>query len=188
MGRFSEFNTFANQLKKIADEYNYKFSEGCLFLCEGFLAYQKRDLDQLYLKFKTVLNMTNELLGDEIGICFLGFRTAIEVMKNDLTRAHETIDRATDTMKKIKGSIPAYSIGYYTDAFVWRLKNLENSIASNEGKRNFDDRRRLVNVGKKMVGAAKKIHVLITESYRLMGVYYWLIKKQKKPSIDSASQ
>jgi tetratricopeptide (TPR) repeat protein len=86
-------------------------------------------------------------------------------------------------LNKIKADInivPYFLSTFYLAQVVFDLHKLEESIRAGDRSRAAQYRKRALKTAKKMIRNSWKIAADITESYNLLGRYYWIIDKQKK--------
>jgi class 3 adenylate cyclase len=171
-----------NMLDNIGDEYNTKHAKLDSYNLNSKLLIKRREP-------YNAIKYCNEgfILIDKIGwdarkIQFLGIKLRIQVMQNDLVAAKEIIDDAENLIHKLgKYAIhPFFYIDYLMGVFSYNLAGLEAAIASND-KKDISKYKATALVNGKIAAKYSKRRVANdrTEAYKFMGIYYWLIKKQK---------
>ena len=114
---------------------------------------------------------------------FLGIKARIFNIQNKLDATEELIDEADNILSSLgKNAVPPTWQGdYLICKFQFKLKRLEKHLSLKD-KPNIDKfTDEASNSGKLAVRASRKyIASERTESYKLMGRYYWLLEKQKR--------
>jgi tetratricopeptide (TPR) repeat protein len=178
-GHFDEAEKIVDKLAEIGELYDNDYSR----------AYQHELNVKLQMKRR---RFQQALQGVTEGIDFIS-KTAMKVY----IRFFYTMKARMQIMLgDIKGAKVAFSLGkeygsevmavpYYRSCLlicesILGLHELEASIESGKAKELAKNRRAAFRTGKTMVRTSCRVACGRTESYKLMGIYYWLIGKQKK--------
>ena len=183
LGDFENSEKILNKLNYIGDEFSTEHANLDFCYLNSRLLTKK---GEPYNAMKYV----NEgiVLLDEIGwesrkVNFLGVKSRIQIMQNDLDAAEQTIDEAENLVLKVgKYTIlPFFYSDYLMGILIYYLARLESSIAAND-KEDISRHRNVTLKSGKIAAKHSKRKVASdrTEAYKLMGRYYWLIKKQGK--------
>jgi len=162
--------------------------------------YEKYDYDYAYVqKFMDNLNLlTNKrrmqeaLVESEAGIHFIsktGFQTWLvwiytfkarsQFMLGDVRGATDSLGHAEKVMSQVS-VVPTNGGEFLACKFLLALHNLERSLERDDKEASAKQRSRAFRAGKASLETAGKAVFFKTESLKLMGVYYWLIGKQRK--------
>jgi tetratricopeptide (TPR) repeat protein len=93
--------------------------------------------------------------------------------------AAKSLDQANGIRSEAK-LVPLQLSAFYRSEFEYYLRRLEDSLRSGQKGEAAACRRNAFKSGKLLIKACQKAAQFRTTSYRLMGVYYWLIDDQKR--------
>jgi hypothetical protein len=131
------------------------------------------------------------LIESEAGIDFMGktgnrpillivysLKIRIQMLLRDINGAKDTLRNAEKLMSE-DTFVPFYFISYLTGRFIFDLYQLEEAIRNGRKSELTKKRKYALKTGKKAVKVSRKAAYDRVEIYRMMGIYYWLINKQK---------
>jgi class 3 adenylate cyclase len=178
-GQFSDAEELIQKQLLISDQYGYELSLDGYYLStiEYIIVCKKYYEAQLaaneYIKFCNERGLEHELHG-------YGLRAIAEVMVKDIEAARVSLEHFNAMLAK-RGLCPPYYIAAgFLAQFMLDLVLLEDSIGSENTISISKHRRNAFKNGKRSLRLSKKFPLHRTETYRLIGRYYWLIGKQKK--------
>jgi tetratricopeptide (TPR) repeat protein len=109
-----------------------------------------------------------------------GLKVYIQVLQGDIRGAEKSLQEAQEIAAQEKQVVPWYSHTYHLSRFFFDIANLEKNTDSGHkaGMQEFAGKAR--RSGKTALKIAAKCAIIQADSYRLMGIYYWLTGNQKK--------
>jgi len=111
-------------------------------------------------------------------IYFLGMKSKIEILLDKTELAGNTLLKANRLINEQSNLWSLYLIRYYLGQTWYNLKLLSDSSDTSENLAMY--RKETYKSISKSVAHSRKVAVDRTETYRLMGLYYWYKHKQKK--------
>ena len=182
-GDFKDCETIIEKLHRIYEDYNFEHAESDVFVLRTKSSMKKRELyDARNHVEKAIIHSYRTKWYGRIVECF-GTKTRIEILYGNLDKARETIQEA----EKLVGQVGKHTvfISWYCDhvmgMFLYNLSLLEDAILMNKRDDIYKLRRSALRSGKLALSyTRKKVATERTESFKLMGIYYWLMNKQKK--------
>ena len=178
-GNFSTSQWAVQKLSDISETYDYDMAKVFKFCYNVYLLMRCR-------KFQETLNEA------ETGIQFISktgfvmhlfslytFKMMAQFMLGDVSGSKETLEFA----EKIKSQtilVPLIMGGFLLTKFILELFQLEEAIKSDDKSAFVIHRTNVYKVGTKALKISDKTVSIQTEVLKLMGVYYWLIGKQRK--------
>ncbi|MBC8392173.1 MAG: hypothetical protein H8E17_06385, partial [Deltaproteobacteria bacterium] len=103
----------------------------------------------------------------------------IQILMEDAEGAEKSLVHAEKIRRKVY-SVPWQLSNFRRSRFKYDLYKLEVSIRKNKKRASFKYRKKAFKSGNKLLKQSQKVAQHRTESYRLMGEYYFLINKKKK--------
>lgn len=169
-----------DKLMDIAETYDNDTALGRYYILKTRLLLRKRELS---LALQTADLGSQFIRSRKLNLYALwvfGIKPYIQVLLGDFQGARETIALASQDVEKEKINLPAYLSGLLISKCVLHLSELEKSASFNEKRETSSLRKSAYRSCRTAVKNAKKYAPDRTEAFTLMGVYYWLINKQKK--------
>jgi tetratricopeptide (TPR) repeat protein len=99
-------------------------------------------------------------------------------LMKETEEARNSLDQANQARSEVKVAPIQLSL-FYRSQFEYYLCLLENSLRRGHRKESSEHRRNAFKSGKMLIKTCRKAALYRTDSYRLMGVYNWLIDDQK---------
>jgi len=103
----------------------------------------------------------------------------IQLMMGDIEAAGKTLEHSNEIRSKINAA-PAVVCAALAIHFLYSLSRLEESIKTGNKSEIAKHRKRALKAGKMSVSSSKIDVFWQIEIYNRMGIYYWLINKQRK--------
>ena len=127
--------------------------------------------------------LLNKIGLDMRKIEFLGLKTRIFILQNEVDTAEKIIEEAKNLVLKVgkRAILTNYYSDYLMGIFSYNLARLENALASNVKQNISKYQQAALEYGKLTTKhCRKKVAADRTEAFNLMGRYYWLINNQAK--------
>jgi tetratricopeptide (TPR) repeat protein len=103
----------------------------------------------------------------------------MHVLMGDIKLAEKSLKLADKVRREID-TVPWQLTDFFRGQFEHDLYRLKESVREGRKRETSHYRKKANKSGKKLLKATKKVAQYRTDSYKLRGVYYWLINKQKK--------
>jgi hypothetical protein len=122
--------------------------------------------------------------GQNLGLLdFKGMKANIQVLQEDIAGAERSLMESRELISREIRITPRHIGSFHLSQLLFDIYMLEKSIQAGEEAKIKEFRRRAHQSGTTAVKTAVKLAPNRTETFRLMGAYYWLIGKQEKASI-----
>lgn len=182
LGDFASTERIIQKLNTISDEYNDEQATVMFYEVNASLFFKKRGLDSALSYCQKSIALLDKIRMGMRGIKGRGMIAYMQVLKDDLHSAKRTLDETANLIHKIgKDRIPFYTYLFFElGTFVYHLAKLEKAIVLNDKADISEFKKVALKSGKKAKRNSKKVAGVRTETFRLMGTYYWFIDKQRK--------
>jgi len=183
MADFNACETIIEKLHRIYEDYNFEHAESDVYVLKAKLSMKKRKMyDAQNYADKAIIQSYKTKWYGRVIEC-LGTKTRIEILSGNSDAARETIQEADKLIRQVGKE--AIFVDWYSDhlmgVFLYNLSMLENAFLMEKPNDIKKFRKAALQSGKVILSyTRKKITIERTESFKLMGIYYWLIGKQKK--------
>jgi class 3 adenylate cyclase/tetratricopeptide (TPR) repeat protein len=183
LGDFKACEIIIEKLHRIYEEYNFEHAESDVYILRAKSSMKKREVYDAQNHADQAIIQSNKTKWYGRVVESLGIKTRIEVLSGNLDGAWETIKEAEELVQQVGKE--AIFVGWYCDhlmgMFLYNLVMLEKAILM-DNQDNVEKFRKVTpRSGKTALSLTrKKVATERTESFRLMGIYYWLINNQKK--------
>ena len=168
-----------DNLYSIADVYEHDNAKAWYYAMNVSLLWKYRRLDNILDKVEQAINFTNKVGFKLVLITIYMVKFRIQFMLNDINSAESSLSYMKEFLSQIEAA-PLYLELFLICQFLMDLHKLEESMKNGDPAEIGKNRKRVLKTGKKMIDNSRKVVTDRTEALRLMGVYYWLIGKQKK--------
>jgi len=101
------------------------------------------------------------------------------LLMNETEEAGKSLDQA-NRIRSEANPVPLQMSAYYRSEFEYYLHRLEDSLRRGNREESRKCRRSALKSGKMLIKTCKRTALYRTDSYRLMGVYSWLVGDQNK--------
>jgi len=109
-----------------------------------------------------------------------GFKAEALILLNDHEGAEESLSQAKAIYEKQKLLMPLFAAPYLVVRFLADIHQLELTIRSENSSNRAHLRKQAYQAGKAAVRNSKRYAPYRTKIFRLMGLYYWVIGKQRQ--------
>jgi len=183
LGDFARCETIIKKLHQIYEEYNFEHAESDVYVLKTKLSMKRRKIYEARNYADQSIIQSNKTKWHGRVVESFGIKTRVEVLCGNLDAARETIEKAEELIRQIGKE--AVFITWYCDhlmgMFLYNLAMMENAILINKPGDIKKFKKAALRSGKDTLSyTQKKVASEKTESFRLMGRYYWLINKQEK--------
>jgi serine/threonine protein kinase/tetratricopeptide (TPR) repeat protein len=167
-------------LAGFADSYENDYGRLARYTHLALCLLKFRELNKALERANLGIDFISKTLGNRPGLLMIhSLKMRIQVFLGDMEGASETMQIAKEIADKDIYA-PFFSTFYLTGRFMLEISSLEKAIADKDIPNYRMLRKNAVKSGKRAVRVCRKAAYEITETYRLMGIYYWITGKQKK--------
>ena len=183
LGDFKRCEVIIAQLHRIYEEYNFEHAESDVFILKTKLLLQRRDLFNALNYADKAISQANKTSWIGRTVESLATKARCEIFCQNLDAAGRTITSAEEFIRQVGKE--AIFIDWYRDylmaKFLYNMALLEDYILKNRPNEATKFKKAAFKIGNKCLSyTKKKVADERTESFKLMGTYYWLIGNQKK--------
>jgi tetratricopeptide (TPR) repeat protein len=105
-------------------------------------------------------------------------KASIHLLMMEMGEAGKSLSQANQIRSKVK-AVPIQLSVFFRSQFEYFLRRLEDFVRDGHKEEFFEYRRNAFKSGKMLIKTCQKAALYRTDSYRLMGIYHWLIHDQK---------
>ena len=178
-GDFKTAKLIVNKLNEIGEVYENDFSLLLKSKLNTDLLTECRNFHDAMIEFEQAIDFT-EKTGFSISLLDLYSRRAtIQKLMGDIVEAEKSLEQAD----KIRTQVHAAPVGlsaFYLSQLDCLLYRLEETLRTNGKSGSLEYREKALKSCKMLLKISRKTAQHRTESYKLIGVFYWLIEEQKK--------
>ncbi len=178
-GAFSVSQEYIKRLYEIAEFYENDYATASYYWHSTQVLMKFRKIHEALHMAEKGIPFTDKTGFRPYFFSLHSFKARAQVMLGDMNEAEKSLQY----LNKIKADInivPYFLSTFYLAQVVFDLHKLEESIRAGDRSRTAQYRKRAFKTAKKMIRNSWKIAADVTESYNLLGRYYWIIDKQKK--------
>ncbi len=178
-GCFKEAQRMIDKLSEIADVYEHDWSRVSRYTMNTSLLTKYRKFHDALIESEGGINFSRK---KDFGIWafqLFSLKARIHIMMGDIKEAENLLDSAKKVLAEIT-VVPYYLSHFLLTQFIMNIYRLKKSIKAGNKAEIAINRKRSIKIGKRAVKNSRKEANDRTETYKLMGVYFWLINKQTK--------
>jgi class 3 adenylate cyclase/tetratricopeptide (TPR) repeat protein len=179
-GNFQTAQWVVQKLLDISEAYDNDYTRGCKFVYSTFLLMKFR-------KFQAALNETEamiQFMGENVGmgvwlIHAYSVKARVQLITGDMSGAADSLVHAERVMSEVTAT--PYILGQFVlSRFILGLYYFEEALNGADKTASAMQHSNVFKIGEKTLKVATKYAFIRTEALKLMGVYYWLIGKQRR--------
>jgi tetratricopeptide (TPR) repeat protein len=180
-GNFKDAHVLVDKLFEIGEVFDNDQTRGRKYLLNTKLLVKSRRLPDALKEVNAKISLQN-IVGINFALCLFGMRPYIQMLMKDIQGAEISLLQIKELVSHEERIVPFYICNFLMSQFLFDLCVLEDSIHSrNKPKTKITHlQKKAYRSGKAAVKNAMKYAADKTEAFKLMGVYDWLIGKQKK--------
>ncbi|MGA2940193.1 MAG: AAA family ATPase [Syntrophobacteraceae bacterium] len=177
-GQFSEASELLQDYKILEEEYQY--GSVALNVLSTIMILVRRSLHKVVIAANDVVSNAIEKGANIYELEGLGLRAIAQVLMRDIAGAKDSLASAEEFERRQAYWPPHILYATQTAQFMLDLQMLEEATAADSRQLVSEYAKAALKSGKKAVRNSARFAAQRTESYRLMGVYYWLIGRHGK--------
>jgi tetratricopeptide (TPR) repeat protein len=179
-GNFKSADVLIKKLDEIGETYDNDIIRIRKYIVGSKRLLKCRKLYDAINEVDAGINLANRM-GQQLMVLFgTGIKSYIQVLMKDMKGAEKTLSLAKELASHEKQVLPIYINYFLMSQFLFDIYILEGAIHSSDKSKVSHLRKKAYKSGKAAVKNAKKVAADKTEVFKLMGVYYWFIGKQRK--------
>jgi len=171
--------SMVNKLDDIVEVYENDFSLLLKYELKINLLIESRKLKDALLEVEQAIAFTQKAGFDIYLFDMYSYEVWIHTLMEDIEKAETSLKRANDIRQKVH-AVPVELCAFCRSRLEFYFYRLKESIESGNRSDSLEYRKKFIKSAKTLVRVSKKTAQYRTESYRLAGLYYWLLDKQKK--------
>jgi serine/threonine protein kinase/tetratricopeptide (TPR) repeat protein len=181
-GNFALVQKCVNRLQEIGEVYDHDFARARKSLILTRQLLKCRRLPEALQEAEEGISFSSSV-GQNLNLLnFTGIKANIQILQGDMDGAEKSLDRAREIISQETRITPWIICSFHLSQFLYDIYHLKKSIEEGDRSKIKELRKKAHNSGKAAVKISAKYTPNRTETFRLMGVYYWLLGKQKKSS------
>lgn len=179
-GRFKEAEILIEKLSGIWQDYEDQNAKDYTYVLKTRLLMKSRKLYDAQIETDTWMSYLYQTERQLSLLDNRGFKAIIQIYLKDIDGARESLLEGKEFVSKQKRIPPFFSSNYLVGQLFLNLYLLERAIAFDRTLNISRIRKDTEECQKNALYNAKKYAPNRTEIYRLVGLYYWLMGRQKK--------
>jgi class 3 adenylate cyclase/tetratricopeptide (TPR) repeat protein len=177
-GHFDKAETMVTRLNEIAETYENDIFRLLKHLLNISLLIERRQLRQATDEAMHGINLTQRKNYPLNEMHLQSLKTLIHLLMGDMEEAGKSLDKA-DRIRPAVMAVPYQLSCLNRSKFEYYLCRMQDSLWASNKKDFSDHRKKAFTSGKMLLKNCQKAALYRTESYRLWGVYHWLIQERK---------
>jgi len=178
-GNFSEAQRAAQKISDIGETYDNEMVKVHRYFVKTSISMKCRRLQETLNEAEEGIQFTGKT-GFQVWLIHLySVKARIQLMLGSVGGSKETLKQA-DLIKSEMMAAPLQIGEFVLSRFFLDLYQLEEAIQQADKTASFLCQGNALQAGKEAVKIGEKLAPINTEALKLMGVYYWLIGKQRK--------
>jgi class 3 adenylate cyclase/tetratricopeptide (TPR) repeat protein len=178
-GCFEIAESIVNRLKGIFEIYENDFSIMLKQLLNTSLLMECRKLHDASIEIEAGIKFAQKTNYGLSLIHMFSCKAQVQLLMGDIEGTEKSLEHAGEIRRKIH-SVPWQLSNFRKTKLKYDLYRFEESIRDGNRKKWLEYQKKALKSGKMLLQQSQKVAQHRTESFRLMGVYFWLTKSQKK--------
>ena len=178
-GQFDEAERIVDKFAEIGELYDNDYSRAYQYELNVKLKMKRRRFQQTLQGVEEGIDFITKTAMKVYVRFFYTMKARIQIMLGDIKGAKTAFSLGKEYGRDVM-AVPYYRNSLLICEFILGLHHLEESIASGKRKEFTKARRTALRTGRRMVRTSRRVACGRTESYKLMGIYYWVTGRQRK--------
>ncbi|MEJ2364325.1 MAG: AAA family ATPase [Deltaproteobacteria bacterium] len=177
-GDFKASEQLAIKLNELFSIYLNEFPMLLKYLLTTSLLIESRRLHDALVEVKQGIEFGQKIRQGSILIEMYSRKAHIHILNDDIEEAENALTLADNVRAEIE-TVPWQLNDFFRSQFEIDLYHLATALRTNSKHEIYRYRIKAKQSARKLLKVARKGALIRTESYRLMGLYFWLINKQQ---------
>jgi tetratricopeptide (TPR) repeat protein len=177
-GDFDTARRMVAKLSEIAEAYENDIYRLLKCLLNTNLLIECRNLGEAAVEVNRGIELVQRNNWRQSALTMHALEASIHLLSREMDKARASLEKANQALSEVKAA-PIQLSFFFRSRFDYDLRCLEDSLKADHRKEFSVHRREALKSGKLLVRTCQKAALYRTESYRLMGVYHWLIGREK---------
>jgi class 3 adenylate cyclase/tetratricopeptide (TPR) repeat protein len=178
-GNFSNAQNVVQKVAEIGDTYDNDWAKTSKFIENGLLLMEQRKVHEALHDVEDGIQFI-EKTGFKVWLIHMyALKARIEVILGDVSGSMDSLEQAEKIMSEMP-VVPTLVAFLFVSKFALNLYQLEEAIDNTDKAAASIHRSKAIKAGTKALKIADKYAFTKTEALKLMGVYFWVIGKQRK--------
>ncbi len=178
-GYFDVSLGLAQKLYEVAEDYENDYARAAYYWYKMQVLVKFRKLHDALALSEEGINFTDRTGFRPYMFSLYAFKARVQVMLGDFEEAEKSLEYLNEIRAEIN-LVPYFLTTFFLSQLIFDLHRLETSIKKKNKTDTASYKKRALKVAKKAIKNSRKIAADITESYKLIGVFYWLSGNQRK--------
>jgi hypothetical protein len=179
-GEFFESGEVIERLFQIGETYDHAQATFYAHSLKADHLIKKLSAHEALVESEEGISYCREQGTELVEMMYLGYKAEAQLLLLDAVGSHETITKAYAIYEKQKFVAPLFGAPYLVARFSGDIHRLEQEILAKTPSNDRNILRNAYRSGKAALRNARKYAPYRTKTFRLMGLYYWLMGKQRK--------
>ena len=178
-GEFKTAKLMVNKLSELFEVYENEFTKLLEYLLNTSLLMECRNLQEALAQIEQGILFGQKISQGSMLVEMYSCKAHICTLMEDIEEAEKALNIADKVRSEIN-SVPWQLNDFFRSRFEIDLYRLKDALINEGASEVHKYRLKAKSSAGKLLKVASKVALIRTESYRLMGVYYWLIENQQK--------
>jgi tetratricopeptide (TPR) repeat protein len=178
-GNFSAAQNVLQKLSYIGEIYDNDALKTLKYIYNRMLLMKQRKLHGALCEMQEGIQFIGKTGFKVWLICIYAIKARIELILDDVSGSMDSLAQAEKIMSEMT-VIPTHVAHFFLSRFALNLYQLEEAIKNADMASTSIHRSNAIKAGTKLLKMANKCTATKTEALKMMGVYYWIIGKQRK--------
>ncbi len=179
-GRFGDMADVIDRLFQMGEAYDYDLATIYARLLKADALITRLTPNEALLESDEGISYSRERSLELQAMIFMGFKGEAQLFLGDSAGSSETMSKAWEIYRKQRFVAPVFASPYLVARFLIDVHGLMGSGPARSASGMKDFRTRAYKSGRAALGTSRKYAPYRAKTLRLMGLYYWLINKQRK--------
>jgi len=179
-GSFDCAQSIINKLDEIYKLYEHDLSKSLKYELNINLLVEFRKFETALIEIEKGIELAQKASLSTFLLDLYPSQARIHILMGDIAKAEKSLINAHKIRREVDAPVPFQLAGFYRTQLAYDLKRLNQFIKSSKKKGASEYRKQAYKSCKKLLKVTQKTAHHRAESYKLAGVYYWLINKPKK--------
>ena len=179
-GDFNAVRLFIDKLHEFGETYENDYSRGLRYILSTRQLLLSRNLAEALSDIEIGISVSKRINQILDVLIFTGMKANIRILQGDIAGAKKSLQEAKEIILQEKEVVPWYINTYHLSRFLFDVYHLERSLYAGEKSTVSQYGKKALRSGKDAVKTAAKYAPIQVETYKLMGIHYWLTGNRDK--------